>query len=211
MFNRKKPKDKNAKSKSRLSFFNRIKDKASGTIDDQQAQDNGSTPESSTLINSAFLNPVDSSNAPVQPPTSGTASLSPDDEYQNTPIVELWNSAYEKLRKESKQLIDEYETKLQESASAAMDPVLDTKGDREKWMSLILRQKMEQIQKDAWKFMFLGSEVRPAETAESILRVIKMVNDSITTTVVPNPYASLGWAGISVLFMAIKRRLSQKS
>ncbi|EHK47335.1 putative ankyrin repeat protein, partial [Trichoderma atroviride IMI 206040] len=115
------------------------------------------------------------------------------------PIAELWNSAYEKLRKENKQLIDEYETKLQESASAASDPIPNTKGDREKWMSLVLRQKMEQIQKDAWKFMFLGSEVRPAETVECVLRVIKMVNDSITATVVPSPYASLAWAGINVL------------
>lgn len=135
----------------------------------------------------------------MQPPTPITASSSPDDEYQDTPIVELWNSAYEKLRKENKQLIREYEAKLQESATAALDPVPDTKVDREKWMSLILRQKTEQIQKDAWKFMFLGSEVRPAETAESVLRVIKMVNDSITTAVVPSPYASLAWAGVSAL------------
>ncbi|KAL7956611.1 ankyrin repeat-containing domain protein [Trichoderma compactum] len=58
---------------------------------------------------------------------------------------------------------------------------------------------MEQIQRDAWKFMFLGSEIRPAETIESVLRVIKMVNDSITAAVVPNPCVSLAWAGISVL------------
>jgi hypothetical protein len=50
MFNRKNPKDKNAKSSSRLSFLSRKKDRASGTIDNQQAQDNGGTSESSTLI-----------------------------------------------------------------------------------------------------------------------------------------------------------------
>lgn len=135
----------------------------------------------------------------MQPPTSGTASLSPDDEYQNTPITDLWNSAYEKLRKENSQLIDEYETRLQDSATAALDPAPYEKGDRAKWMGSLLRQKMEQIQKDAWKFMFLGSEIRPAETTESILRVIKMVNDSIATTIVPSPYASLAWAGINLL------------
>ncbi|UKZ69020.1 uncharacterized protein TrAtP1_010036 [Trichoderma atroviride] len=198
-FSRKRLKEKYEKYNSKLPFFSRKKDKASGTIDDQQAQDNGSTPESSTSLNSAFPNPVNSSNAPAQTPTSSTTALSPDDEYQDMPIAELWNSAYEKLRKENKQLIDEYETKLQESASAASDPIPNTKGDREKWMSLVLRQKMEQIQKDAWKFMFLGSEVRPAETVECVLRVIKMVNDSITATVVPSPYASLAWAGINVL------------
>ncbi|KAJ4859640.1 ankyrin repeats (3 copies) domain-containing protein [Trichoderma breve] len=196
MFNHKRPKDKNAKSKSRLSMFGRKKDRA-----DQQAHDNGGTPEPSPLINSAFPNPnpIGSSNAPAQPSTSDTSSLSPDDEYQNTPIVELWNSAYEKLRKENKQLIDEYETKLQNSSDAALDPVPDTKEDRQNWMGRLLHQKMEQVQKDAWKFMFLGSEIRPAETVESVLRVIKMANDSITATVVPNPYASLACVGISVL------------
>ncbi|KAL6831718.1 ankyrin repeat-containing domain protein [Trichoderma camerunense] len=196
IFNRKKPKDKNARSNSRLSIFGRKKER-----DSQQAHDNGGTPESSTLINSAVPNPspIESSNAPALPPPSNTASLSPDDEYQNTPIVELWNTAYEKLRTENKQLIDEYEIKLKESVAAAMDPVPDTKENRQKWMSQILRQKMEQIQKDAWKFMFLGSEIRPTEIAESVLRVIKMANDSITATVVPNPCASLAWAGISVL------------
>lgn len=153
---------------------------------------------------SALPNPIDPSNAPAQPPPSDTASLSPHDEYQHTPIAELWNSAYEKLRKENKRLIDEYETKLKESAAVAMDHVPDTKENRQKWMSQILRQKMEQIQKDAWKFMFLGSEIRPAETVESVLRVIKMVNDSITTTVVSNPCASLAWAGISVLLSVRK-------
>lgn len=149
-------------------------------------------------------NPIESFNAPAQPPTSDTTALSPDDEYQNTPIVELWNSAYEKLRKENKQLIDEYETKVKESAGPALDPVPDAKENREKWMSQILRQKMEQVQKDAWKFMFLGSEVRPAETVESVLRVIKMANDSITATAVRNPSASLAWAGISVLLSVRK-------
>lgn len=149
---------------------------------------------------------LQSSNAPAQPPPSDTAACSPDDEYQNTPIVELWNSAYEKLRKENKQLIDEYEAKLQESAVAALGPVPDANGNRQKWMSQILQQKMEQIQKDAWKFMFLGSEIQPAETVESVLRVIKMANDSITATVVPSPYASLAWAGISVL-LSVRRIL----
>ncbi|KKP06190.1 hypothetical protein THAR02_01703 [Trichoderma harzianum] len=192
MLNLKRPKDKNAKSKSRLSMFGREKDRA-----DQQAYDNGGTPEPSPLINSAFPNPdpVDSSNAASQPPASDTATLSPDDEYQNTPIVELWNSTYEKLRKENKELIDGYEAKLQESPATALDPVPDTKENRQRWMSQILRQKMEQIQKDAWKFMFLGSEIRPAETVESVLRVIKMVNDSITATIVPNSCVSLAWTG----------------
>ncbi|KAL6792822.1 ankyrin repeat-containing domain protein [Trichoderma sp. SZMC 28012] len=196
MFNRKRPKDKDAKSKSRLSMFGRKKDRA-----DQQAHDNRGTPEPSPLINSAFPNPnpIGSFNDPAQPSTSDTSSLSPDDEYQNTPIVELWNSAYEKLRKENKQLIDEYETKLQNSSDAALNPVPDTKEDRQNWMGRLLHQKMEQIQKDAWKFMFLGSEIRPAETVGSVLRVIKMANDSITATVVPNPYASLACVGISVL------------
>ncbi|KAL7956612.1 hypothetical protein V8C34DRAFT_288065 [Trichoderma compactum] len=81
MLNLKRPKDKIAKSNSRLSFLGRKKDRA-----DQQAHDNGGTPESST---SAFPNHIASSNAPAQPPTFDTASPSPDDEYQNTPIAEL--------------------------------------------------------------------------------------------------------------------------
>ncbi|KAK4072975.1 uncharacterized protein Triagg1_5652 [Trichoderma aggressivum f. europaeum] len=195
MFNRKKPKDKDARSSSRLSIFGRKKDRT-----DQQAHDNGGPPESSALIDFAVPNPIESSNAPEQPPTSNTASLSPDDEYQNTPIVELWNSAYEKLRKENKQLTDEYETKLQKSLDAALDPVPDTKEDGRKWMGRLLQQKMEQIQKDAWKIMFLGSEIRPAEMVESVLRVIKMANDSIAATIVPSPYASLACVGVSALF-----------
>ncbi|OPB46410.1 hypothetical protein A0O28_0065310 [Trichoderma guizhouense] len=61
---------------------------------------------------------------------------------------------------------------------------------------------MDQIQRDSWKFVFLGSEIRPAEMVESFLKVIKMANDSITAAVVPNPCISLAWAGMSVLLSA---------
>lgn len=125
--------------------------------------------------------------------------LKPDDEYQNTPISELWNLAYEKLKKEDKTRIEEYEKKLQESVTIALGSAPDTKEGRREWMSLVLKNKMEKVQKEAWAFMFLDSEVRLAEMVDSALKTIKLVNDSITAAVVPSPYVSLAWAGISVL------------
>ncbi|KAL6898779.1 ankyrin repeat-containing domain protein [Trichoderma evansii] len=176
LFKRDEHKEKATKSNGRLAFWNRKKDE-SGSSDDKQDRCCEGSPESTTLIDSALPQPANFSGIPPQTQESSTVPPNPDDEYQNIPISELWNLAYEKLRKEDKTRIEEYEKKLQESITITLGSAPDTKEDRREWMNLVLKHKMEKVQKEAWTFMFLDSEVRPAEMVEPALKAIKLVND----------------------------------
>lgn len=118
---------------------------------------------------------------------------------QDTPIRELWNVAYEKLREEDVKLIEKYETSLQGSLLADLDCVLSLKTSRREWMDTILKHKMQQIQANIWKLTFRSSEIQLTGAIQKILGVLKLVNEFVTAAVNSNPSASLAWAGVGVL------------
>ncbi|KAL6692009.1 ankyrin repeat-containing domain protein [Trichoderma pleuroticola] len=136
-------------------------------------------------------------------------TLGDDDEYQNTPIGELWNLAYKKLQQEDGPLIEEYEARLRGSVTAALGSALAAEENKGRWMNVMLRCKMEEVQKSIWKFSFRSSEVHPAEVVQPILGVVKLANDFITTALASNPYASLAWAGVSALLSLFLNPMDQ--
>ncbi|KAL6907175.1 ankyrin repeat-containing domain protein [Trichoderma evansii] len=115
----------------------------------------------------------------------------------NAPINELWNIAYEKLRAESSALIEEYERKLQGNLVAGLGSMSNASmRDR---MQTILEYKMNEVNANTWKLKFRSSEVEVRDIVQPVLGVVSLVNEYVTDAMSVNPYASLAWAGISLL------------
>ena len=112
---------------------------------------------------------------------------------RDVPIRELWNVAYEKLREENKELLQRYEAELQRAHE------VDSALSRQQQMDAILKQKIEEVERDSWKLKFANSEVPVKNLAEPVLGVISLANDYITGAVSGNPYASMAWSGVSLL------------
>ncbi|KAL7790500.1 ankyrin repeat-containing domain protein [Trichoderma afarasin] len=119
--------------------------------------------------------------------------------FDNTPIRELWNVAYEKLREEEGALVAEYETRLQGSVLAGLGEALKLKSNTREWMWAILQSKMNEVNKDTTKFNIGSTEVKMRDVAQLVLNVVGAANSYISQAVSANPSASIAWAGVSFL------------
>ncbi|PNP60521.1 hypothetical protein THARTR1_00545 [Trichoderma harzianum] len=189
-------KDKTEKVKELFSLRTKDEDGPTSSSATQQAQESRNSHSPSVLL-------------PWSNTSPNTATLGDDDEYQNTPIGELWNLAYKKLQQEDGPLIEEYEARLRGSVTAALGSALAAEENKGRWMNVMLRCKMEEVQKNICKFLFRSSEVQPAKVAQPILGVVKLANDFITTALASNPYASLAWAGVSALLSLFMNPIDQ--
>jgi hypothetical protein len=122
----------------------------------------------------------------------------------DTPIHQLWNLAYERLREEDEELITNYEAKLVGNLAAglaagpgaALCPRLSTRHH----METILRRKMDEVNRDAWKLKFGStSEVQVKDLVQPVLDVVAWANKFITGALSTNPSASMAWAGVSLI------------
>ncbi|KAL7926925.1 ankyrin repeat-containing domain protein [Trichoderma austrokoningii] len=123
--------------------------------------------------------------------------LNPDD--NDVPIRELWNIAYDKLRKEDERLIKDYEYKVQKNLKASISNAIDSKISMRDQMDIILRSKMDEVNQNTWKLRFGSSEVQVKDLAQPILSVINWANTYINGALTPNLCASMAWAGVSLL------------
>lgn len=123
----------------------------------------------------------------------------PLDVTSTTPIRELWTVAYEKLREEDSALITDYEAKLRGNIAAGLRDSMGLKPNVREQMRAILESKMEEVNKDAWKFNWGNSEVKVKDVAQVVVGIVGSVNDYIKDATSTNPYASIAWTGISFL------------
>ncbi|OTA04302.1 hypothetical protein A9Z42_0048720 [Trichoderma parareesei] len=119
--------------------------------------------------------------------------------YIDVPISDLWNLAYEKLRKEDGRLIDDYEAKIRNSLSAGVSCTIGSNVSMRDRMEYILQIKMKEVNDNAWKIRFGTSEIQFKDVADNILGVVNWANEYITSALKPNPCASMAWAGVSLL------------
>jgi hypothetical protein len=141
--------------------------------------------------------PADNQAARAQPAGEQGEQSSPAPKDIDTPICELWSLAYQKLREEDEDLIVDYEAKLTGNLAAGLGSALKV-GTRER-METILRRKMDEVNRDAWKLKFGSSEVQVKDLVQPVLGVVDWANDYITGAVSANPYASTAWAGVSLI------------
>ncbi|KAK4062459.1 hypothetical protein Trihar35433_9280 [Trichoderma harzianum] len=119
--------------------------------------------------------------------------------FDNTPIRELWNVAYEKLREEEGDLVAEYEARLQGSVVAGLGEALKLKSNTRERMWAILQSKMNEVNKNTTKFNIGSTEVKMRDVAQVVLNVVGAANNYISQAVSANPSASIAWAGVSFL------------
>ncbi|KAK5989674.1 Ankyrin-3-like protein [Cladobotryum mycophilum] len=141
--------------------------------------------------------PVDPTETIERPKSSPLENLTPT--LKETPIQELWNVAYEKLRLEDGALIEEYESKLQGNLFAGLSQTIGLKTNTRDRMHAILLSKMDEVNKNIWKLRFGGSEVPVRDLVQPVLAVVNCANEYINSALKANPYASMAWAGISLL------------
>ncbi|PKK43317.1 hypothetical protein CI102_14003 [Trichoderma harzianum] len=119
--------------------------------------------------------------------------------FDNTPIRELWNIAYEKLREEESALVVEYEARLQGSVVAGLGEALKLKSNTRERMWAILQSKMNEVNKNTTKFNIGSTEIKMRDVAQLVLNVVGAANSYISQAVSANPSASIAWAGVSFL------------
>jgi hypothetical protein len=85
-------------------------------------------------------------------------------EEQLCPIQELWNQAYAELAVQEDELIREYESYLIGDVSVAAGLKLSLssldKQERQEQMENLLRRKLEEVKRNAWKLTFGGRILR---------------------------------------------------
>jgi hypothetical protein len=118
---------------------------------------------------------------------------------ENVPIQQLWTVAYETLREEDGELIEEYEAKLQESVIADSSDNHRLETDIKEQMRTILEIKMADVNKNTTKLKLGSSEVAVKDIARLLLNVVNSANSFISQAVSASPPASIAWAGVSFL------------
>lgn len=154
-----------------------------------------SSPHSSIVLEVLRDPPIKATDEPAKETTS------PKD-VGMAPISELWNEAYEELRKKEKHLIEEYEKALLGSISATFASTLIVTGSRlgrRKLMQAVIKEKQEEIEEKTIKFPILGRKVTLKDMAAPAVSVIKWADKYISAAVSANPMASAAWAGVSLL------------
>ncbi|KAK4067399.1 uncharacterized protein Triagg1_7579 [Trichoderma aggressivum f. europaeum] len=116
----------------------------------------------------------------------------------NTPIQELWNVAYERLREKNSALVAEYESTLKGVVAAGVAQTLSFKANIREQMWTILQKRMEEVN-DNTKLKLGDHEVQMKNISQLILNVINSANNYVSQAVSANPFASIAWTGISFL------------
>ncbi|PNP46240.1 hypothetical protein TGAMA5MH_02275 [Trichoderma gamsii] len=106
-------------------------------------------------------------------------------EIEDTPIRELWNVAYERLREEDGALIAEYEKNLQCSPAAGSNTCMKDQ------LRTMLEKKMNEVNARAK----LGNTEAPA----TVSKIMGLANDYVNAAARANSYTSIAWAGVSYI------------
>lgn len=122
------------------------------------------------------------------------------------PISELWNQAYEDLRSgDDKKLIEKYEAIIETELSAMVastaaisSPAL-IKALRKENMKRILERKVTEVKDNKWRLRFNDHELAVEEIVQPVIDVIDWADKYVSDALSANPYASIAWAGVSLI------------
>jgi hypothetical protein len=109
------------------------------------------------------------------------------------PIKELWNEAYEELKEKEESIIKDYEAAMSEHGAPKV-PV-----GRKEQMAALVEKKVAEAKKNTWKLRYGDNEVVLKDLAEPIVKLISDAEKFVDGLVSANPYASIAWAGVSLL------------
>jgi len=134
-----------------------------------------------------------SSSRPHQAPNAGSLH----------PINELWNDAYDELREQEEKLMKDYEATLcADLATMVVGSTVVLSGskvERKAQMMTLLSRKVDEVKKNTWRLRFGGHGVQLKDLAQPVVGIIQWTDDHISGALSTNPYASIAWAGVSLL------------
>lgn len=122
------------------------------------------------------------------------------------PIYELWNEAYEELKDKEQHLVNDYEAAMSKDMTtilggtslALLAPQISVR--RKEQMVALLEKKIAEAKKNAWKLKYgTDNEVLLRDLANPVINIIKEAETFVNGAVSANPYASIAWAGVSLL------------
>jgi hypothetical protein len=132
------------------------------------------------------------------------------------PIAELWNEAWEDLREKEGSLIKEYEELIEKASSRSTEPhtvvsALVTahssaitfsslgKLQRAQAMKILLQERIDELDEGRWKVGFQDHQFAVKDVVEPVVGFIDWAKNFIGKAAEASPYASLAWAGVSLL------------
>ncbi|UKZ74514.1 hypothetical protein TrVFT333_002184 [Trichoderma virens FT-333] len=130
---------------------------------------------------------------------------------EDAPIRELWDIAYEKLRKEDGRVIADYEATLIGSVTAGLGQSLNLKQNRREWMQAILQSKMDEVNENKSKLESGDIKAQAKDVMQLVLNVVNSANGYIGSAASSNPYTSIAWTGVSFLlplFMNVSEEMA---
>jgi len=94
------------------------------------------------------------------------------------PISELWDEAYEELRTQDKELVENYEEYLRSDLAIMISstvPLFGAKVERERQMRILLEKKIQQVKESTLKFKFGGEDILVKDLAKPVVGLIRFV------------------------------------
>jgi hypothetical protein len=173
---------------SKSGMFSRIRSKFTSNKDDQTNHSATQTPSKPpTATSLRALSETGPINKALEPPSKSSSQVA----QKLSPISELWNEAYKDLRDKDEKLMRNYEATAGLSGS-------DIGEDQ---MKSILEAKVQDVNKNTWKLEFGGRGVLVKDLMKPVVAIVDWSNEYISAAVSANPYASVAWAGVSLLLL----------
>ncbi|KAI9762073.1 MAG: hypothetical protein M1840_001482 [Geoglossum simile] len=114
----------------------------------------------------------------------------------------LWDRAYDDLRTEKRELVEDFEAILMSEPEIELTTSLDDvdTSEREKLMSALVDKKLEVMSKRQWRVRMFGKPVQIREQVDRIAKVVLIAKDFIPSAATMGPlHAGLPWAGVCML------------
>ena len=91
-------------------------------------------------------------------------------------------------------------SKYLRAADNSTEELSSSKITRKDQMNTILKEKVQEVNQNAWKLRFgNGNNVPLKDAIQPIIGIIESANEFIGKVASVNPYASLAWSGVSIL------------
>lgn len=132
------------------------------------------------------------------------------------PIAELWGEAWEELRRKDAALVADYEEYINDvvlvsaKSLAVMSTMTVTQpssrsfsslgaGQRGHTMKVLLEERITELDEERWKLKLGENQFAVKDLVEPVVGLINWSKDYIDSAVEASAYASVAWAGVSLM------------
>jgi hypothetical protein len=120
------------------------------------------------------------------------------------PIAELWDEAFEKLKNDEKDLVQDYQRVLNRDKSltsvfGSTSLLTGFKAPRKLQMRAVLQRKIDDVKSTEWKLKFKGHELAVKQLVEPVTSIVEWAEDCVGQALEASVYESLAWFGVCLL------------